>query len=345
MKQQQRAKSRRLLLDAGIMAVASILLAVGGTWAYLHAYSHTPGMAEYTITTGLIGEYAAPIRIAQHQGYFAQHGLRVTIKEYSSGPAAVADVLNDTINTAVASDFAGVSNMFAGQDIRVIANMSKSDAFSLVARADHGIHAVQDLRGKRIGITKNTVGEFYLGQFLAINNLRLRDITLVDLPQQTLVAAIANGTVDATMLFEPNAYAAKTQLSSRGISWSMQNGQSIYSLLYSSGKLAREYPEALIAYMQAVADGERFIQNHNAQAEQLIGSMLHYSPAYMNYMWPKFQFGATLDQELLINMENEASWMLENGLAPPGTSMPNYLRFIDLSPLLAAKPYAVTIIH
>lgn len=346
MKQQLRqVKSKRLLLDAGIVAAAIILIAAGGTWAYLHARSHTPSRATYTITTGLIGEYAAPIRIAQHQGYFAQHGLHVTIKEYSSGPAAVADVLNGTIDTAVASDFAGVSNMFAGQDIKIVANMSKSDAFSIVARKDHDVHNIDDLRQKRIGITEYTVGQFYLGQFLALHNLRPQDITLVNMTQPELVSAVANGSVDAGVLFEPNAYAAKMALGSNAVSWSVQNGQSIYSLLYGSGNLARKHPEILVSYMQAVLEGEQFIQSHNEQTMQIITHDLHYSPAYMTYIWPRFQFATSLDQELLIDMENEANWAIDNGIAPQGAQLPNYLRFIDLSPLLTIKPDAVTIIH
>lgn len=177
-----------------LVIVAGIILIVAGAglgaWAWLqHRQASVPtytGPVE-RVTTGLIGEYAALILIAQDQGYFKAAGLDVTLKDYSSGPAALADLLAGKLDTAMGADFAGVRNSFAGEDLKILAIMSKAEAFDMIARRDHDISTIADLKGKQIGVTRKTVGEFYLGQFLTFNKLSLSDVSIIDLPQPDLL--------------------------------------------------------------------------------------------------------------------------------------------------------------
>jgi NitT/TauT family transport system substrate-binding protein len=335
--------SRRLLLALGVVGLAGVL----GAWGlWLQARGTQPtyvGPVEH-ISTGLIGEYAALVFIAEDQGYFREAGLNVTIKEYPSGPAAVADLLAGKLDTAMGSDFAGVRNSFAGEDLRILATMSKSEAFDMISRRDHGIQTIADLKGKRIGVTRKTVGEFYLGQFLTFNNLGASEVTVVDLTQEKLVEALQNGQVDAAVLFEPNAYQAKSRLGAQAVRWSVQSDQNIYSLLYSTSKLTTQRPQAIERYLRAVVRAERFVAGHDAQARMIIARRLNYDDDYLDYIWPKFNFTVSLDQELLLNMDDEARWVIENQLTA-SHKPPNYLRLMYLPGLEAVKPEGVTIIR
>lgn len=298
----------------------------------------------YNLSTGLVGEYASSIRIAQAEGYFRQQGINLTIKNYTSGPAALNDVIAGKVDVADASDFAGVSAIFSHPNVKIIANVSKSQAFLLVARKDHGINSINDLKGKRIGLTADTVGQYYLGQFLTFNDITEQQVTLVNMTQPELVSALAKGDIDASVVFEPNGYTTKRLLGSKAISWSVQGDQSIYTLLYCGSQLTDNHPEVLTRYMRAVTEGEQFITDHSTQAKQMIAGQLGDSQAYINYIWPNFQFQASLDQELLINMENEATWSIDNNLTSVN-KVPNYLDNIDLQPLLAVNPNRVSVIH
>lgn len=296
------------------------------------------------VSTGIVGEYAALILIADQQGYFNEYGLNVTVKEYPSGPDTLNDLLNNKLDMAVASDFAGVRNSFTSQNFKILANLSKSEAFYLVANKDRGISHVEDLKGKKIGITQATVGEFFLSQFLILNNLSNRDIKLVSLPQSDLVKAVGNGQIDAAVLFEPNAYQAQAALGTKAVQMSIQSSRTIYSLLYGTDKLISERPEVIARYMKALVEAENFIKKHDSEARDIVKQRLNYDDTYINYIWPKFSFEATLDQELLLNLDDEARWVIQNRLTT-ATKSPNYLHMIYFNGLNGAKPEGISIIR
>ena len=64
----------------------------------------------------------------------------------------------------------------------------------------------------------------------------------------------------------------------------------------------------------------------------------------MMELWPTFQFSVTLDQSLLLTLEDETRWAIKNKLTGR-TNIPNYLYHIYLDALHAVTPEAVTIIH
>ncbi len=58
--------------------------------------------------------------------------------------------------------------------------------------------------------------------------------------------------------------------------------------------------------------------------------------------WDEGRYGLFLDQSILVSLEDEARWAIENKLTR-ASRIPNYLNFIYTDALLAVKPNAVTI--
>ncbi|HBQ87795.1 MAG TPA: ABC transporter substrate-binding protein, partial [Syntrophomonas sp.] len=68
-----------------------------------------------------------------------------------------------------------------GIDLRLI---SRNDGnIELMAGKDSGINSVQDLKGKSIGISSNTIMEYSLDQMLAAEGMKAEDINKVAIPQ------------------------------------------------------------------------------------------------------------------------------------------------------------------
>ena len=74
---------------------------------------------------------------------------------------------------------------------------------------DRGILQPGDLKGKKIGVARATIAEFYLGQFLSFHNLAWQDVEVVNLNPGDLMEALVNGKVEAVMTWEPYIYEIK----------------------------------------------------------------------------------------------------------------------------------------
>ncbi len=334
---------RFIILACGVVLLLAIFLTIKAY--YGRASIPVPYSGPVThLTTALTEEYGSLVLIANQQGYFRDEGISMTIKNYTSGSPLMADLLAGKLDCGIASDFAGVLNMFHHEDIRILASAVQYQTFYLIARKDHGITNIPDIKGKRIGVTRVTAGEFFMGQFLTFNDLRPQDITLVNEPPAGLAADLESGKLDGAILFEPNAYPVLQQLGDKAIEWSVQDLQPGNGFLYCNGKLVRDNPAALARFVQALSKAQIYIQKHNAAARDYVAQYLHYSQAYIDYMWPKLTLQLTLKQELVINMNDEAQWAIENHLTT-ATQAPNYLDFVYFPPLDAIQPEAITIIH
>jgi NitT/TauT family transport system substrate-binding protein len=72
--------------------------------------------------------------------------------------------------------------------------------------------------------------------------------------------------------------------------------------------------------------------------------MLNLDAAYMEAVWSQNQYFLSLDQSLIVAMEDEARWMIRNGLTS-GNEIPDFLNFIYEDGLKAVMPERVTIIR
>lgn len=290
------------------------------------------------------GDTASLVWIAEDQGYFPANGLDVTIKEYEAGKLAADALLADEVDIATAAEFVLVSNSFDHDDLRVLGTVATATVVELVARIDRGIQHPSDLKDKSVGVTRKSAGEFFLGRFLLFNGVSLQDVEIVDLNPSEIVEAISNGEIDAALTWDPNIYEIKNRLGENGVSWPGQSGQDFYFILIGKEGWIKTHSSAVERFLKAIIQAEEFVKGNNEEARQLIEQRFDYEPAYMQYSWSKHGFVVTLPQALIIAMEDEARWRIENRLTDK-TMVPNYLDFIYIDALEAVNPEAVTMIR
>ena len=75
----------------------------------------------------------------------------------------------------------------------------------IVARRDHGIAQISDIRHKRIGVLRGSGGEFYLDLLMALQEIPSQEVQKVDLSPSEQSKAISKGEVDAVVTWEPFA--------------------------------------------------------------------------------------------------------------------------------------------
>ena len=105
---------------------------------------------------------------------------------------------------------------------------------------------------------------------------------------------------------------------------------------------AAEHPDLIVRFLKALVQAENFNINHQDQAKAIVAKDLNHTSSYISSVWPDYQFSVTLDQSFILLMQDEARWLISNNLTT--ASMPNFLNYVYLDGLKAAKPEAVNII-
>ncbi|MFC1902937.1 ABC transporter substrate-binding protein [Chloroflexota bacterium] len=318
-----------------------IICAVGGCSQQTAKYT---GPLDRLTLAAYAGDTGALVYIAQEQGYFADNGLDVIIKDYEAGKLAADALLAGEADISTSADFVLVSNSFEHDDLRVLGTVALANLIELVTRKDAGINQPSDLKGKRIGTTCKSAAEFFLGTFLTFNGLSLQDIEIVDLKPSEIVDAVVNGDIDAGFTWEPNIFEVKGRLGVNVISWPGQSGRDFYFILLTKEEFIEENPQVIERFLRALKQAEEFIKENEAEAREFTRNKFDYESSYIDYIWQRHDFAVVLPQALIVAMEDQARWRIKNELTE-ATEVPNYLDYIYLDALEEVKPEAIGIIR
>ncbi len=88
---------------------------------------------------------------------------------------------------------------------------------------------------------------------------------------------------------------------------------------------------------------EEYAITHPDDAKAIVQKRMNYTDATMATIWPDHHY-STLDQSLILAMEDEARWMIKNNLTAE-KQVPNFLNYIHEDGLKAIKPESVNIIR
>ena len=284
----------------------------------------------------------ALIYVAEDQRYFEENGLEVTIRGYGSGKACADALINREADICTSAGFVFVSNSFDHADLRVFGTVATAQVKELIVRRDRGITTIDDLPGKRIGVTRKSGAEFLLGVFLTLNALSYEAVELVDLKPSELVEAISNGDIDAAFTWDPYSYDIKKKLEGNIISW--PGGEDFYFLLLAKKDWIESNPAATERFVRSLLEAEEYIKDNSDKAKEFVRDRFDYEADYIEYSWPRQEFAVILEQAMLITFEDQARWRIENNLTNE-TTVPNYLDFIYFDGLEAVKPKAISIIR
>jgi ABC-type nitrate/sulfonate/bicarbonate transport system substrate-binding protein len=306
-----------------------------------------PGGTKETVTVAQAQfESIALLYIAQDQQFFTQNGLDTASQEYDTGAGALDSVLKGEADIAVGtSEFPLVIRAFNKEEIRVIGAIDRAEFIYLIGRKDHGIAEVSDLKGKKVGTASGTIAEFYLGRFLNLHGMSMQDIRLVNLKTPAeWMNAIADGDVEAVAVAQPHARLIQGQLGPNAVVWPVQSNQSLYTLLIAREGWIAQHPEAIRRFLKGLAQAEDYLLSNPDQAKGIVQRQLNLDAGYMETVWRQNQFSLFLDQSLILAMEDEARWMINNRLTTQ-TQVPNFMDYIDEDGLKVVKPEAVNILR
>lgn len=254
---------------AGVAIAAMVLVAGCSSQTPAASTSSAPAELQVVHVGQVVLPIFAPLYVADAKGYFKDEGIKLDLQAVQSGSVAVPLASSGQLDVVVAGFSAGLfSAINTGLDVKVVGSMGVSDGnttkspTSLVGSKD--VKSIEDLRGKKIGAAGGlgATGAWLLNLALKTAGMTTADVTVVNLGNPDMPAALANGSIDAGLMsapFSTNAIAAGgTSL------WVPEKGVSgtgvIYGGKFVTSPLAQKFFTALTKGAQDLQNGKAYDQ-------------------------------------------------------------------------------------
>lgn len=329
----------------GIIIAVVVLVGSGLYWFIQKQPEKYTGPVE-KVTLGVeTSLLPAAVWVAEAQGYFKKNGLDVDIREFDSGKASLLAMLRGEVDISAAAPTPIMFNSFKRDDFSYFATFASSNEdIKLTARKDKGITTVADLKGKKIGTTLGTTGQYVVDTLLVLRGISPAEVTVVNFAPPELPNALHTGQVDAIVIWEPHGNNARKLLGEKAITIPISDVYKTTFNFLATNDLIKENPAVLVRFLQSIDKATEFIKRNKEESQAFVAARLGEETEDVTLFWDNFVFNVSMDQDWLVNIENEAKWAIKNNLTDQ-IKVPNYLDFIYLDAMQAVRPAAITIIR
>lgn len=188
--------------------IVSLLLITLLSSLMLTACTGAAAKPSQPISVGVLPDVdSIPLVIAKQNGYFEKEGLQVDIQHFKSAPERDSALQSGKIDGAVSDMLAAAFAKEGGFDVSITS--LTNGTYKLIVGKDSGINSFEDLKGKSVAISKNTIIEFATDVMLGENKIKPEEIKKIVIPQIPVrLEMLQNGKIDAATLPEPMASVA-----------------------------------------------------------------------------------------------------------------------------------------
>jgi ABC-type nitrate/sulfonate/bicarbonate transport system substrate-binding protein len=324
-----------LLLSAAVSLVLVLLLAT----ALLRPAAALPKATLFTTRA----PFSAASLLAESRGWFRAAGIDVTVVERPSGRNALAELTDGQGDFATAAETPIMFALMKATPIKIIATLGISfDNTTLVGRKDRGILSSDDLPGHRVGYAPGTNSQYFLDTYLEYRGHLPGSVERIPLKPEEMNQALIDGQVDVIATWSPLNHQVLAILGDNG--QELRIG-SIYrwswNLVARNEELAKGPLAAPLirALMRATAE---IIRDPRGCAEEL-SPRLGMPVDKLMQAWKQTSFEVTLDQSLLLTLEQQARWAMASGLTEQ-QDVPNFLVGIHSQALRSIDGDIVTLV-
>jgi ABC-type nitrate/sulfonate/bicarbonate transport system substrate-binding protein len=149
--------------------------------------------------------------VAQEKGFFARNGVDVKVEIRDTGPELSKGLRAGEFDFAPAALTNLPAALERGLDVRGIVGYTggsylkstDDEMMAIIVAPNSGITTLQDLKGRRVGITFGATPDTYLQEVLKDAGIDIRDLNRVNASPPSLTSVLDTGGVDAIVAWDP----------------------------------------------------------------------------------------------------------------------------------------------
>lgn len=264
-----------------------------------------------TLNFGAMGSIdAIPFVIAQENGYFEEEGIKINLELFNAAKDRDAALQAGQLDGVLADETAIA--IYQNSDIDMQITGATNGYWTLVATEQSNIHSLEDLKGKKIGISENTMIEYLADDIATSNGIASEDFEKVAIPAMPArLEALRNNQIDAAILPAPYN---ETAIADGAVEIeTIHNADIMISATAFLNSVIEQYPQAIQGFYNAYNKAVDYINSTDiSEYEDAVIKTVGYSEETRgNIILPTFKHNYLPDAE---KVQKVFDWATAKGL-------------------------------
>lgn len=258
------------------------------------------------------------VYVAYELGYLQEEfdaiGASFEWNEFASGPLVNEAVAAGEADMGFMADLPAIIAKATGQDIEVVSNVAYGEkGLAVLVKADSDISSVAELKGKKVAYATGSYAQHLLALLLDKEGLSLEDVESINLAAADQPAALANGEVDALVIWEQYI----SMLTTDGTAKVLADGTGVKKgnmINYFVSDYAKEHPIVVQAYIKALNRADELIESDPDQAAEAIAEDFGVDKDLMLKILANFTYTTELTEDDINEITSVKDFSLNAGI-------------------------------
>lgn len=204
-----------------------------------------------------------PLAVAQREGYFEKEGIKVDLQKFLSANDRDAAIQGGAVDGAITDYTSAALVNAAGFDIKIT---SKCQApFYIITGENSGISTLNELKGKKVAVSQNTVIDFCVDMALESAGMSASDIEKVEVNKIPLrLEMMRNNKIDATGLPNPFALIAQND-GCKALVLMEDLGYTVTGIIFSQKVIDEKGADTIKKFYRAYNEGANYLRTHSVE--------------------------------------------------------------------------------
>ncbi len=271
-----------------------------------------------TVRLGLMtnsdGQYLAAI--AQKEGYFSKYGIKVKTSSFSSGIESVNAITTGQLDIGYVADFAALNRFGSSSKsgLKMFAKLSSSSGSNVKLYVAKGIDSLSDLKGKTVLTNKGTVTEYWVAKTLAKAGLKSSQVNLVSVETgQEGLALMKSGKASAVWASGQDAAKLAKTGKFKVLTTQSKVTSPTLSFAISNKSFLKKHPKAAEAYLKAINDAVKLVNNHPEKAAAIVAAKLNVPKSTVLEVFKSTDFGIDFSSSTETDLKDIYKYLESSG--------------------------------
>lgn len=214
---------------------------------------------------------AAPVLIAQQQGFFKKVGLNVTLQQFTSGPPLFTALKSGSLDFGYEGPGVAATVIKGGGEILTVDSLNYGDEVI----ANPGINSVSDLRGKTVGVDLGTSAQMILDLALQQAGVPVSSVNEVNFTPSAGAAAYESHHLPALALWVPPIVPAVKAVSGTKVLVTDKQFIPAYEFpqfWLTMSSYAKAHPQTVTKFLEAWIMADNWRASHLSQDVNIVSA-------------------------------------------------------------------------